>query len=792
METAARQLFQVVKDHNNDSIQEMLNISNVYCYEQVDESTDEEGSEEQEITPTHFPLCPCSLVVVNQREYAQPIYEAVEKLRSDGLVIDVDVSRDDSFLPSTEMGCNEVAAVIKKVEKAMKLCDHALFRSQVYAKPQGAKFTYVRMMDVTSYLHKLLSNDYLKDSIMKHFQMLEKFIGHPACEVIEQLQFDVDLIEVANGFCFSIRNRRFIPCPIAESMCGKMSPRAFVPYDCSTPPDPGYFRQAILNSFEDPTIRVNFLNKFYQCLVAYRMPHKVRKLVVAGPRDSGKTCWANVFHRVVPAESIATITKEHQFSAAMLTDDTQLVIVDEWSAHTMQSDLAKTILQGGWMITAVKHAQPRRVMNNSPYYITTNHLPDFGDENDNVQRRIQVFTTTSLPSTTPNADRWIYDNAMDCIVWITEELERHHHHIANDELWYEENVSETLMMEGGPSLFHVRYVRDMCPADFRDEATCETESTPTIHERFVLESRVQRLQRRRRRQGSLVQADEDDSDDEYIRASDPQIPPAKNGGQIESSDSPPMDEVNFNVSPSTSTVVNAAERANHAPAHETSPKQIENEPPIEDDPPVEDEPPMEDVPPMEDEAPMEDEPPPEENTQATPEHDEEPHTSRADDGEQMDSFEIRLYSPSKSWVLNSVNYMAKVASLIKSNFMRNLQKSHLHSFAERRRKAELKKTKKDQDFWTQPDPAIDAWMLVTGRKREVFDISAFVKQHRDIVKELERVRKVVNVLVLSSRCPVIKALEELERQERGEEPAEEQLEVPSQTYWTTIKNWRPW
>ncbi len=209
----------------------------------------------------------------------------------------------------------------------MKLCDHALFRSQVYAKPQGAKFTYVRMMDLTSYLHKLLSNDYLKHSIMKHFQMLEKFIGHPACEVIQQLQFDVDLIEVANRFCFSIQNRHFIACPIAESMCGKMSPERschmIVP------------REAILNSFEDPEIRVNFMNKFCQCLIAYRMPHRVKKLFVAGPRDSGKTCWANVFHRVVPAESIATITKEHRFSAAMLTDDTQLVIVDKWSAHTM-------------------------------------------------------------------------------------------------------------------------------------------------------------------------------------------------------------------------------------------------------------------------------------------------------------------------------------------------------------------------------------------------------------------------------------------------------------------------
>ena len=40
----------------------------------------------------------------------------------------------------------------------------------------------------------------------------------------------------------------------------------------------------------------------------------------------------------------------------------------------MDSSLAKTILQGGWIVTAVKHGKPRRVINNSPYYITTNDI----------------------------------------------------------------------------------------------------------------------------------------------------------------------------------------------------------------------------------------------------------------------------------------------------------------------------------------------------------------------------------------------------------------------------------
>ena len=157
-ETAAKQLFQVIKDHNKEAVQEMLDFSNVYCYQEAADSSDDPDSDDEDICPNHFPTVPCAIVVVNQREHCAAIQRAVERLRSDGLVVDIDVSHDDSFLHPNEIGSNEVSAVIKKIEKTMKLCDHALYRSHVYAKPDGASFTYVRMMDVASYLHKLLAN----------------------------------------------------------------------------------------------------------------------------------------------------------------------------------------------------------------------------------------------------------------------------------------------------------------------------------------------------------------------------------------------------------------------------------------------------------------------------------------------------------------------------------------------------------------------------------------------------------------------------------------------------------
>ena len=42
------------------------------------------------------------------------------------------------------------------------------------------------------------------------------------------------------------------------------------------------------------------------------MPQKIRKLVAAGPRDSGKTSWASIFHRIIPEGKIASVTGERQ------------------------------------------------------------------------------------------------------------------------------------------------------------------------------------------------------------------------------------------------------------------------------------------------------------------------------------------------------------------------------------------------------------------------------------------------------------------------------------------------
>ena len=91
----------------------------------------------------------------------------------------------------------------------------------------------------------------------------------------------------------------------------------------------------------------------------------------------------------------------------MIEQDTQIVFLDEWSENNLQSDMAKVVLQSSYVPKLTKHKDATFVLNNSPYYITTNSLPSFGAEDDNVKRRIKAFETTSLPSTSPNVERWM-------------------------------------------------------------------------------------------------------------------------------------------------------------------------------------------------------------------------------------------------------------------------------------------------------------------------------------------------------------------------------------------------
>ena len=93
------------------------------------------------------------------------------------------------------------------------------------------------LMDVETNVHKRLVSDELKESIVKHRSAIEALLCYLSCEIIDQLTFDCDLIEVMSPeeTCFKITERSFINHPIEEKDNGNISPRMYVPYDSTTP-----------------------------------------------------------------------------------------------------------------------------------------------------------------------------------------------------------------------------------------------------------------------------------------------------------------------------------------------------------------------------------------------------------------------------------------------------------------------------------------------------------------------------------------------------------------------------
>ena len=91
------------------------------------------------------------------------------------------------------------------------------------------------------------------------------------------------------------------------------------------------------------------------------------------------------------------------------------------------------------MPVAKKNRQPDLIDNRAPLYITTTDVPYFGEDDENMRRRIRVFNTKSIKDDKliKNVDQWCDVHAMGCIVWTANELNENVDIVDKDERWYE-------------------------------------------------------------------------------------------------------------------------------------------------------------------------------------------------------------------------------------------------------------------------------------------------------------------------------------------------------------------
>ena len=105
----------------------------------------------------------------------------------------------------------------------------------MHNKDSRSKYTYSFRCEARVFVNTKKVADLLADSY---------------CELFAPLTVDHDLIKVNNGCFWSIKKREFANGAIQDHQIGKVSPRAFCPFDSRRDPDPKYFREVLENSFE--------------------------------------------------------------------------------------------------------------------------------------------------------------------------------------------------------------------------------------------------------------------------------------------------------------------------------------------------------------------------------------------------------------------------------------------------------------------------------------------------------------------------------------------------------------
>ena len=481
-EVLQKMLGQAFKDHNNRCIKDMVTASNKYClatactnlnYEDRRSNTAQLTDNVMGNVYARSKLCPlpCRAVLVNARDYSRTLLAAIVRLQSDGFLVHLEYSLPDLIRSppppkkQVEKGIDKATRIVAIV---MKKLDHVMYCGEVYSRPEHATFAYTYHRSIDKYIDELLANEAIRSDIIRHRRELKDILGKKHCAITSQIKLDFDLIEVLNGKCFQISARKFIKTPLKENQRRCISPRAFQKYDPEKLPRPKYFMSSVLNSFQEDQVRARFLNKLYQLLLSFSLPQKIRRLVTYGAKDSGKTTWLSIFLGIIPQKYIASITKEGKFATSGIKDSTMLVFIEEWTKEHLTSDVAKAVFQGGLMVTAVKSKEQRLLNNNVPFYITTNNLPDFGIEAENVNRRLAIFETRSLPRTEPGVNDWLKNNAMECIAWMASEINRNRHLIEKEELFYEKEP-RTETETNNTSQHNLEKIREVSLVDNEDD-----------------------------------------------------------------------------------------------------------------------------------------------------------------------------------------------------------------------------------------------------------------------------------------------------------------------------------
>ena len=427
---AMKELYKVLKDHKNSFMEELVQSS--YRQSFVRELRSVVGEE----IPSSQELDECGsenvvrVTLVNSR-FQSSLATATDKLIGAGLRVDkfgfdaagVSSESSSSSLEETsgdKMLSDKLTVLINDISIAMNRLGYASYRGTVYKKEARSKFTYAYKCDAAAFINTMATNEFFKARLVREMRNVIGLLSDPFCELFAPLTINHDLIEVNDGWCWSIKRRSFLENAIQDHQIGKVSPRAFCPYDQARDPDPKYFKEVLENSLGEQDLR-NFCDDFLKLLSYNQKRHKDKVPCLVGDANSGKTSLFFPILGLIHHGNVATVTKQRAFNKSMITPYTEVIFIDEATEKTLDMDDWKILTQGGYAAHDVKYRNARAFINRCPMLITSQRKLDFGPaDQPAMDRRLRTYTFRSLPQPKKRASAWMKKHAMDCVIWAAQ------------------------------------------------------------------------------------------------------------------------------------------------------------------------------------------------------------------------------------------------------------------------------------------------------------------------------------------------------------------------------------
>ena len=335
---------------------------------------------------------------------------------------------------------------------------------------ERAKYSYRYKCEMEVFINSLAANETFKDRLLKDMRKVSEILSNPHCEVIRPLCVDYNLIEVNDGQCWSIKDRRFVDNAITDKDIGHITPRAFSPYDPTKEPDPKYFKEILENSLNTVEVQL-FCEDFLKQLNHNRKHHKDKVPCMVGAANSGKTSLFQSILGLIHHHNVATITKQRVFNKAMIIHSTEVIFIDEACPSTLDIDNWKILTQGGYTACEVKYKTAKSFINRYPMLLTAQKKLEFQPEDQPaMDRRLRSYTFKSKPKPRKKATEWLRRHTMDCVVWTSKQAstssDRDESSDSRDEEALDSQVDDGILKEEDKdALRTLELVDDDCDAE---------------------------------------------------------------------------------------------------------------------------------------------------------------------------------------------------------------------------------------------------------------------------------------------------------------------------------------